>query len=501
MARPPRPPVHADRNHTRFEQRRQRRAPQTNGLERGVLLVSAGLLVGAAGCFWLLYGVFGAAISPAPPQMTFQSASTTGYAPVEVMRSGKSDLLARSMHPMIVHAAEGDAFGAIDRIVGAPAPDVARTAKSARAAPQPSYFKPAPVKVAENDRIKETKSQPLMRLAALESPAPVARPRTAIDPVIPRIPTDGDAKTALVDFQTAPFPYDGKMPGSNRSFLDAGQPGHRGHTNFRGRVLWESETFSDPRVLLSIPPGFDANRPSVMVVYFHGHGANLSTDVRDRQQLPAQITASGVNAVLVAPQFAVDAADSSAGKFWEPNGFKRFVDEAAKQLAELHGDRRTEQTFARMPIVIVAYSGGFGPTLAVLDHGGVKSRLRGIVLLDALYSGIDKFANWISENRSGFFVSSYTPHTRGHNADLESILRARSVSYGSELRHDHLAGSVTFLPAGPISHRDFVTHAWADLPVKDILVRLDEYDPRVQTATTAPASSPFAAMAAPSRNQ
>ncbi len=71
-----------------------------------------------------------------------------------------------------------------------------------------------------------------------------------------------------------------------------------------------------------------------MVVFFHGHGANLARDVRDRQQVPAQITAAGTNAVLVAPQFAVNAADSSAGKFWEPNGFKRFLDEAAVKLRE-----------------------------------------------------------------------------------------------------------------------------------------------------------------------
>ena len=92
-------------------------------------------------------------------------------------------------------------------------------------------------------------------------------------------------------------------------------------------------------------------------------------------------------------------------------------------------------------------------------------------------------------------MSSYTPHTRGHNADLEAMLRAKSVSYGSELRHDHMAGSVTFLPAGPISHRDFVTHAWADLPLKDILLRLDEYDTRIQTASTRPGSNPLAAAA------
>lgn len=480
-----------DRSRIRLEPGWRPAAPKS-GLERGVVLASAGLLIGAAGCFWLLFGVFGAPFA-VTPQAILQAPSTTGYAAVEVVRSGKSDSLARSAHLMIARA---DAVVAIERVVRKRAPDdIGGSTVSAQTS---SYFEPEPDRVRDKDRIKATTSQPLTRLAGLEMPAPRSRP--ALQPGIARIPPDGDARTALIDFKTAPFPYDGKMPGSNRPFLDAGQAGHPGHTNFRGRVLWESETFSDPRVLLHIPPGFDANRPGVMVVFFHGHGANLATDVRDRQQVPAQISASGMNAVLVAPQFAFDAADSSAGKFWEPGGFKRFVDEAAEQLARLHGDPRTARTFADMPIVIVAYSGGFGPTLAVLDHGGVKSRLRGIVLLDALYSGIDKFANWIAENRSGFFVSSYTPHTRGHNADLEQLLRAKSVPYGAELRHDHLPGSVTFLPAGAISHRDFVNHAWADSPLKDILVRLDEYDPRVQTATAAAAARPLAAAAPPSRN-
>ena len=59
-----------------------------------------------------------------------------------------------------------------------------------------------------------------------------------------------------------------------------------------------------------------------------------------------------------------------------------------------------------------------------------------------------------------------------------------------------MSGSVTFLPAGPISHRDFVTHAWGDNPVKDILVRLDEYDARSQTAKNG-GSKPVAAVSVP----
>jgi hypothetical protein len=61
--------------------------------------------------------------------------------------------------------------------------------------------------------------------------------------------------------------------------------------------------------------------------------------------VPAQITAAGVNAVLVAPQFAVNAADSSAGKFWEPNGFQRFLDEAAVKLTT---GRRSAQNTGKM---------------------------------------------------------------------------------------------------------------------------------------------------------
>ena len=119
----------------------------------------------------------------------------------------------------------------------------------------------------------------------------------------------------------------------------------------------------------------------------------------------------------------------------------------------------------------------------------MRSRVRGLVLLDALYGGIDKFADWITYNRSTFFVSSYTPHTAHHNAYLERLLRERSVPYSSELRNGHLQGMVTFLPAGDISHRDFVTHAWADNPIKDMLARMDDPDQSIKAARTTASSS------------
>jgi hypothetical protein len=214
----------------------------------------------------------------------------------------------------------------------------------------------------------------------------------------------------------------------------------------------------------------------VMVVFFHGHGATLTRDVLARQQVPEQITESGANAVLVAPQLAFDARDSNPGKLLEPGAFARFVREAGDQLTRLYGDPRAARTFATMPIIVVAYSGGYLSAASSLARGGLKNRVRGVVLLDALYGELDKFASWINTNRSGFFVSAYTRSTQRRNVELEHLLSERDVPVAETLKTARLDGSVTFLQASDtIRHRDFVNHAWGDMPIKDILTRLPEY--------------------------
>ena len=200
--------------------------------------------------------------------------------------------------------------------------------RQAAATTPPAQTPKPPVRVASADRTapalapQAAPAAPAapIRVASAEATAPIPRavPRAApIAPIAPpvgmsrmaRLPPTAEPKTTLVDFTTAPFPYSGMVPGIDRPFLTTSDQDDRGHVNFRGRVLWQSKTFSDDHVLLHIPAGFDPKRPAVMVVFFHGHGATLARDVRDRQHLPDQISAAGTNAVLVAPQFAYDAAD------------------------------------------------------------------------------------------------------------------------------------------------------------------------------------------------
>jgi len=282
------------------------------------------------------------------------------------------------------------------------------------------------------------------------------------------------AKTELIEFATAPFPYEGVVPGTDKPFLNVVEGEQKGHRTSRGAVLWEDETFNDNRVLVHIPSGFDINRPAVMVVFFHGHGANLTRDVLNRQNVPEQISLSGVNAVLVAPQFAVDAADSSPGRFWQPGGFGRFVNEAGKKLAGLYGNPAKAKQFTNMPVVIVAYSGGYLPAAWSIRNGGLGARLRGLVLLDAVYGEIDTFAKWIKKSPSVFFVSAYTSSTRRQNLELAHLLKEENVRYSNDIGQHLWRGRVAFLPAdSDVRHQDFVTQAWTSNPIADILAKLD----------------------------
>ena len=122
------------------------------------------------------------------------------------------------------------------------------------------------------------------------------------------------ANVQLASFEHSAFPYHGLIPnyqetGKTRPFLDVDDNGRLGHSSPRGGIHWEDQTYSDRSVLLAAPQSFDPARPGVIIVFFHGNMATLSRDVIARQQIVRQLADLGLNAVLVAPQLAVDAQD------------------------------------------------------------------------------------------------------------------------------------------------------------------------------------------------
>lgn len=274
----------------------------------------------------------------------------------------------------------------------------------------------------------------------------------------------------IVSFQTSPFPYEGNVPDTGRPFLDVQQGAQRGHTSPRGGVYLQDKTYSDRSVLLAISPRFSPSS-AALVVFLHGNLARLERDVVGRQRVVAQFAASGLNAALVSPQFAVDALDSSAGHFWEQGAFARFLDEAAGYLAALSGHDRA--AFASLPVVLVAYSGGYNPAAAILTQGGANDRIAGVILLDALYAEAPTFADWIvRSNGRGFFFSAFSPSSAPGNLALESDLRSRGIAFTEGLPAYLGRGTVAFLSTGPVVHNDFVTHAWVADPLRAILARV-----------------------------
>jgi len=312
-----------------------------------------------------------------------------------------------------------------------------------------------------------------LKRTAQAAPASAPYRVASLAPTVPYQRPPREDQTTLVSLKSSAFPYFGNNPHTDQPFLNVSNGERRGHRSYSGRVLWQDETFNDNRVLMHVPENFDIRKPGVIVVFFHGNGATLERDVRDRQLVPQQITDSGVNAVLLAPQLAVDAADSSAGKFWQPGGLKRFINESADHLADLYGDPNAARAFANMPVIIVGYSGGFVPTAWSLEVGGLGNRVRGVFLLDAVYGELDKFASWIEHNRTGFFVSSYTHYTARHDHELMHMIREKGIAVSEDMDAPLRPGSVVFVetPEG-VTHRNYVTQAWTHDPVREVLVKM-----------------------------
>lgn len=287
-------------------------------------------------------------------------------------------------------------------------------------------------------------------------------------------------RLSIQPFEHSAFPLRRNRGPDGRPFFDQRDGARRGRTTRHGEICWEDTHYGNRQVLLSVPSDFDAARPVTMVVYLHGNRARLERDVVERQQVPRQVREAAINAVLVAPQLALDAPDSSAGRFALRGVFHRFLDEAADKLAALCDvPAGRAALFRRAAVILVAYSGGYCPAAAALAVGGVRARVRGVVLLDALYDHEALFADWLRASRpSAFLVSAYTHSTRPRNVHLRTLLKQHGQSHTLGLQARLVPGSACLVPLdGAVDHADVVTRAWCADPLRDILRRAGHASP------------------------
>jgi hypothetical protein len=346
----------------------------------------------------------------------------------------------------------------------------------------------------------------LCLLAALTT-APGSALGQTRKPPVPAARAPRPALTRVLPFQSAPFPYRGPGDDDKAPFFNviAGDGQRRGRVTPRGEILWADQAYADAGVLLHVPAGFDPRKPARLVVFFHGHGSSIDRAVAD-MQIDRQVAQAEVNAVLLAPQFAREAADSSPGKFWRPGAFARFLDEAAARLTDAIAANRAERpgiaaALRAAPVTLVAFSGGYKPAAFVLDRGGANARIAGVLLLDALYDEEERYARWFAAHRArSFLVSLYTESTASRQAILMAKLSPHPVA--TTLPAAIRPGTAAFVAAGQVErHARFVLDGPPREPVRLVLSAAKAPAPKpaaVPTAAPKPPASPPRAVPRPS---
>lgn len=169
-------------------------------------------------------------------------------------------------------------------------------------------------------------------------------------------------------------------------------------------------------------------------------------------QLREQLFDSKQNAILVVPELAVLAPDSSAGKLETPGAFRRLLDDVLATLdtREARAALGPSAPGARsVPgrICVSAHSGGYHAAACAIRGGGVN--VHEVYLFDALYADTDVFREWVIAGRgrpmssrhklvSYFTAGTTEANTRRLFAELEQagVRVARESVEGTLSRED-----------------------------------------------------------------
>ncbi len=146
-----------------------------------------------------------------------------------------------------------------------------------------------------------------------------------------------------------------------------------------GGFHWRMETARGP-VHLWIPERYDAQMAGV-VVYLHGYYTTIDEAWKEHR-LPEQFTASGKNALFLAPEAPKGGNEEP---FWD--SLSALADTAMRFFAS------TGQIIPQVPnVTVMGHSGAYRTIV-----GWLGDPIRHIVLLDALYGYERDFAQWIDQ--------------------------------------------------------------------------------------------------------
>lgn len=158
-----------------------------------------------------------------------------------------------------------------------------------------------------------------------------------------------------------------------------------------------------PNMVVYIPSGFDPEKGLNLVVFLHGN-MNCATNVirskgiacrpgygaRNAYSLAKQLEDSKKNAILVVPQLAFDAADSSEFAMIEEDRFFWAMVETVADISDRIGGL---SFWDAQQVIVASHSGGYRTAASIVTRGG--SVVNELWLFDSLYGNDADFDAWI----------------------------------------------------------------------------------------------------------
>ena len=238
----------------------------------------------------------------------------------------------------------------------------------------------------------------------------------------------------------------------------------------------------DDTVIVFVPERyrFQPEEGLSALVHFHGHNSSAERAIA-AHALREQLVDSRQNAVLVVPQLALFAADSSCGKLSTPGAFARLLGGALSTAARFGRKTLGDSRFPERPelgrVCLSAHSGGYHAAACSLRQGGVD--VSETYLFDALYAESEVFREWVLARRGDpatrrhKLVSYFTAGapTEPINNGLRAALERSGVLVSEELREGELSRK-TLSHAGAVFVRTEVAHSsvtWETNALRDVL--------------------------------
>jgi hypothetical protein len=248
-------------------------------------------------------------------------------------------------------------------------------------------------------------------------------------------------------------------------------------------------SYGDDTVILFVPRRyrFHATEGVPALVHFHGHNSSAERAIA-AHALREQLVDSRQNAVLVVPQLARFAADSSCGRLAQPRGLARLLESALSTAGRLGRSALGESRFPERAepgrICVSAHSGSFHAAACSLRSGGVD--VSETYLFDALYAEREVFRDWVLERRGepatsrhklvSYFTPGATTETMNHG--LRTELERGGVPVAQEMREGELsrrdlshAGAVFVRTGNGHSQVTWETNALRDVLYASMLPR------------------------------